>query len=459
MSNKKALQKLALDGGPKAVPQIEGKGQPKIAAEEFLSVAERFGFSRETLGKIRALVEAEDMGAGPFLGHYYADLRRTKVQNFEGLACKIFGANYALGVSSGTGALHCAFVAAGCAPGKEVICSAIGFYATAAAVIQAKAVPIFCDVDESLAMDPAKLEALITPRTVAIAPTHVMGSVCDMRAIGRIARKYKLKLVEDAAQSCGATFKGKPVGTFGDLGCFSISAYKIIGAGEGGLILTKTKRFWERANQFAECGGLWRPDRFAPPRYPNDLFSGTNYRMSELEAAVDVVQLKRLPAIAKQFRAVKRRILKRLKTYTEITPQRLNDADGEIGYNIRFYPATIKLGDQIVEALMAEGVNAGIRGKNAKPDWHHYSYMFPILLQASAYGAECIFNCPHYLEQGGRASYERGDCPVADDLYDRMITIGLNQWLTARDCQRIATGINKVLDAYCTRNPKGTPWF
>ena len=459
MASKKALEHLAIKGGPKAVPRIEGRGRPKIAAQEFLALTKRFGFSQKTFGRIRAAVKAEDIGEGPFLGHYFANLRKTCVEAFEDQACKTFKAKYALGVSSGTGALHSAFVAGGSAPGKEVICSAIGFYATAAAVVQAKSVPIFCDVDESLGMDPTKIEALITPRTVAIAPTHVMGSVCDMGAIMKVARKHKLKVVEDCAQSCGATFKGRYIGTFGDLGCFSISCYKIIGAGEGGLILTRTKRLWERANQFAETGGLWRPDRFAPPRYPSELFSGTNYRMSELEAAIDAIQLQRLPSFVKRFRTVKHRILRRLPTYTEIRPQKLNDPDGEVGYNIRFFPATIKLGGKIAKALQAEGVNAAFRGAKAKPDWHQYSYMYPVLLRASAYGEECVFTCPHYIEQGGQVSYARGDCPVADDLFDRMVSIGLNQWLTARDCQNIAKGITKVLDAYCTRDPNGVPWF
>jgi len=458
MHKKETLRQLAIHGGPKAVPAIEGKPRPKIAKEEFLSLAERFGFSRKTLHSIRAALDAEDIGAGPFLGHYYANIPKTRVAAFQETAVKLFGVRYAIGVSSGTAALHSAFVAVGCAPGKEVICPALGFYATAAAVVMAKSVPVFCDVDESLAMDPDKIEAQITPRTVAIAPTHVMGSVCNMPAIMKIARKHKLKVVEDTAQSCGATFRGKYAGTFGDVGCFSISCYKLIGAGEGGLVLTNNRRLWERANQLAESGGLWRPDRFAAPRYPNELFAGTNYRMSELEAAVDVIQLGRLRTFVKESRTAKRRIVKRLKTYAEITPQRLNDPEGEIGYVIRFFPATLELGGRIAKALAAEGVGAGFRGDKAKPDWHVYSCMFPITLQTSAYGRECVFECAKYLEQGGKISYARGDCPVADDLFDRMITIPVSRFLTARDCERVAMGINKVLDAYCTPNPKGAPW-
>ena len=266
---------------------------------------------------------------------------------------------YALAVSSGTGALHAAFVAAGVGPGTEVIVPAIGFMATAASVLLAGGVPVFCDVDESLHMDPAKIEARITPRTVALAPTHHWGGVADMDPILKIARRHNLKVVEDCAQSPGAKYRGKYVGSIGDLGCFSISAYKIIGGGEGGLVTTNDERLYERACQLAECGGLWRKDRFAPPRYEGELFVGTNYRMSDLEAAVDVVQLGKLDDVVRRFHDVKTRIVRQLKPFRQIVPQKMNDADGQIGYLLRFFPQTTELGGKIVAALKAEGVSCG----------------------------------------------------------------------------------------------------
>ncbi len=459
MAKHREEQKLALQGGMKAVATIEGKGRPKIDTDEFMAVAKRFGFSAKTLKRIRTAVSREDMGTGPFLANYYSDLKETCVQKFERVAREAFDVKYAIGVSSGTAALHAAFVAVGVGPGTEVICPAIGFMATAAAVTAANGVPVFCDVDESLSMDPEKVEDLVTPRTVAIAPTCVMGSVPDMRAIMRVARKHKLKVVEDCAQSCGASYKGKLVGTFGDVGCFSISAYKIVGGGEGGLMITNSKCVWERASQLAECGGLWRPDRFAPPRYEGELFPGTNYRMSELEAAVDAVQLRKMAGVVRRFRAVKHRILKRLKSYREITPQKLNDPEGEVGYFLRFYPETIRLGRRIVAALNAEGVSCGMRGEGAAPDWHQYSWMYPITGKTGATEMACPWECPVYRKAGGSVTYARGDCPVADDLFDRVITIELNQWYSATDCRSIAQAINKVLSAYCTENPSATKWF
>jgi 8-amino-3,8-dideoxy-alpha-D-manno-octulosonate transaminase len=449
MTTATAPAQLALHGGPQAFPRREGQPQPKIGIEEFMSIAERFGFAPDALDRIRAAIREEDLGAGPNLAKYAtAQPPQTKGVAFETKARALFGVQYALGVSSGTAALHCAMVAAGVGPGTEVIVPAVGFYATAASVVAGRGVPIFCDVDESLHMDPTKLEALITPRTVAVAPTHHWGGVCDMDPILAVAARHGLKVIEDCAQSPGGRYKGRLVGTIGDIGCFSISAYKIVGGGEGGLVLTDDQRLFERVNQFGEAGGLWRPDRFAPPRYEGELFNGTNYRMSELEAAVDVVQLGKLHDIVARFHAVKMRILRRLDTFAEIMPQRMNDLDGEVGYLLRFFPATIALGRQIVAALQAEGIRAGMY--SGKPDWHVFSDMFPIMLKTGTMPADQPFD---------QVEYDRELCPVADDLYRRCVNLWLDQWYSPADCDAIAGGINKVLAAYCTPDPSARSWL
>jgi len=463
------LAGLAIHGGPKAFPEMQGQQKPKIGVDEFMGLAERFGFSKETLNQIRSIVSDVPMGRGPTLSRFATTHPLPSAgEVYEKLAREIFGAKYAIGVSSGTGALHSAFVAAGVGPGTEVIVPAIGFFATASAVIAAKGVPVFCDVDASLHMDPAKIEAKITPRTVAIAPTCVMGGVPDLEPILAIARRRNLKVIEDCAQSPGAKYHGRHVGTWGDLGCFSISAYKIVGGGEGGLILTDDERLYERAFQVAESGGLWRPNRFAEPRYSGELFCGTNYRMSELEAAVDVPQLRKMPRLIEQYNTNRQAILSRLKNYREIVPQKLNDPQGGAGYNIRFFPETIELGRQIAAALNAEGIGCGqflwpaecgVRGKDAPPDWHVCRDMFPIVLKASPTEVACPFSCPAYEQRGGRVEYRTGDCPVAEDLFDRNIMIWLDPNYSAEDCQAIAAGVNKVLSAYCTESPDATGWL
>ena len=442
----------------KAVSGTENQGDPKIGVEEFMSVAERFGLSPNALDEIRAVIEKENLGKGPFLANYYSDLPESKVQAFERTAREFFGSKYAIGTSSGTGALHAAFVAVGVGPGTEVICPAIGFAATSAAVAQANGVPVFCDVDTSLGIDPGKIGSLVNDRTVAIAPTHVMGSVTDMAGVMDVAKKHGLAVIEDAAQASGATFKGRNVGTYGDLGAFSISAYKISGGGEGGLLLTSDERLWERANQLAETGGLWRTDRFAEARYDGELFAGTNYRMSELEAAIDVEQLKKLATTVDRFRNAKRAITTKLQTFREIEPQLLNDADGEVGYMLRFYPESHELGARIVELLAPLGISASTRGPNAGPDWHQYSYMFPVTLMRGGTDVNCPFECPVYKSRGGNANYSRGDCPVADDLFDRVVSIPLNQWYTDTQCEEVANALNGVLGSLCTADSAAKSW-
>lgn len=424
--------KLAVDGGPKAFEGRTGVAQPKVGVEEFMSIAERFGFTPEARERIRGAISNDDLeGGGPHLGRYYGNPKPIKGEQFEELAREIFGVKYAMAASSGTGALHAAFIAVGAGPGKEVICPGAGFLATSMAAAITGATPVFCDIDDSLQMDPAGIEALITPATVALAPTHHAGNVCDMDPIMAVARKHGVKVIEDCAQAPGATYKGRYVGSIGDIGCFSISCYKIIGGGEGGMMVTGDERLYERGLQLAEGGGLWRPDRFAPERYEGELFPGTNYRLSELESAVNVVQLGKLGGVVGRFRQASQSIKAQLGEFEEISWQRSNDPEGDIGYSLRFSPATPGLAAKIVEALRAEGVGGGHRGPGGRPDWHLYSEMFPLFGQ---YGDRCRPEC----------------CPLAVETFHREIRIGIDQWLAPADCDAIAAGINKVLTAYCT---------
>jgi dTDP-4-amino-4,6-dideoxygalactose transaminase len=453
---------LAVDGGPKAFPKASGKPQPKIGVEEFMSVAERFGFTPAALKRLQAAVSDADLrGHGPNLARYacpFPDDQPPKGVQFEQLATEMFGVKHALAVSSGTAALHAAFVAAGVGPGTEVICPGLGFMATSMAVMMAGGVPVFADIDESLQLDPAKIEGQITPRTVAVAPTHHWSNVADMAPILRVARRHKLKVVEDCAQAPGAKYRGRYVGSIGDIGCFSISAYKIIGGGEGGMVVTSNDRLFDRIRQLAEGGGLWRPDRFAAPRYAGELFPGTNYRLSELESAVDLVQLRKLDQVCDRFRGVSRRILSQLDTWREIRPQTINDRDGFIGYQLRLFPATTALSAKIATALRAEGISAGTRGKGHAPDWHVSACMYPVILKAGHIKGGSVFEDPRWLTRGGRVNY-RGVCPVAQDLYSREVAIHVDQWWNERDCDRVARGINKVLSAYCTPDPDGKTWI
>ncbi len=450
--------KLAIDGGTPAFTGRTGQGQPKLGTAEFMAIAERYGYSPAALDRIRAAVSDEDLGGGAHLGRYYGSANPSMGERYEALARDKFGVRHALSVSSGTGALHSAFAAAGVGPGTEVIVPALGFAATAMAVVLAGGVPVFSDIDESLQIDPTKIAAAITPRTVAVAPTHHWGNVADLAPVMEVARQHGLKVVEDCAQAPGAQYRGRYVGSIGDLGCFSISAYKIIGGGEGGMIVSSDERLFERACQMAEGGGLWRRDRFGAPRYDGELFVGTNYRLSEMEAAIDLVQLGKLDDVVGRYRRVSRRVREQLHGYAEVTPQKLNDPDGAIGYQLRFFPATCELSAQIAKALCAEGIGAGTRGTAHAPDWHLARDMFPITLRRGHTPGGSVWEHPLYLERGGQADYQPGDCPVAEDLYAREVSVGLDQWLSEADCDAVAAGLNKVFAAYCTETAGPGAW-
>ena len=457
---KPLADKLAIDGGPKAFARMTGHAEPKIGVEEFMSIAERFGFTPAALKRIRKAVEDSDLpGGGPHLGRWYGSAKPPKGEQYEALARRKFHVKHALATSSGTGALHAAFVAVGVGPGTEVICPAMGFAATSMAVVMAGGVPVFCDVDESLQIDPTKIEPLISPRTVAVAPTHHWSNVVDMDPVLKIARRRGLRVVEDCAQSPGAKYRGRYVGTLGDVGAFSISAYKIIGGGEGGMAVTDDDRLFDRVCQLAEGGGLWRNPRFGPPRYEGELFVGTNYRLTELEAAIDLVQLGKLDQVVRRYRNVSRRIRRQLGRYQEITPQKINDSAGAIGYLLRFFPETCELSRKVADALNAEGIGAGTRGRGHAPDWHMARYMFPIILRTGHIPGGSVFEDPRYLARGGHAEYKPGQCPVAEDLFAREVAVGFDQWWSEDDCDRVAAGINKVLSAYVTKVAGKGAWM
>jgi len=433
---------LAVNGGPKTVTGFEGIGEPKIGVEEYLALGKRFGFTPEAIERVAATISNDDLqGDGPNFGTYATSFPKpSSGSQYEAKARELFGSPYALGTSSGTGALHSAMIACGAKPGKEVIVASVGFMATAAAVALTGATPVFCDIDESMQLDPTKLEACITPNTVAVAPTHHWGQLADMDPILEIAARHGLKVIEDCAQSPGAQYKGRYVGTIGDIGCFSISAYKIIGGGEGGLLLAKDEKLFDRANQLAECGGLWRENRFSQARYDGELFIGTNYRMSELESTVDTVQLGKLEGIVTRYRNNYLRIVSQLEKFSEIVPQKVNDVEGLIGYQLRFFPQTHELSAELSKALQAEGVPAGTRGLNGRADWHVCSEMFPVTTTL-----------------GVVTRYDQ--CPVGPDLYRREISMGVNQWWTEADCDAVAAGLNKVFNAYCTPDENAKPWL
>ena len=213
------------------------------------------------------------------------------------------GRRYALAVNGGTSAVTAAVVGAGCGPGDEVIVPAYTYIATASAVLTARAIPVICEVDSSLNMDPADLERKITPFTKAVLPVHMRGVSARMDEIVAVARRHNLLVVEDVAQANGGTYKGRMLGSIGDIGAFSLQQHKVITAGEGGMVVTDDQTMhWRAVIQHDSAIRFWGSDIDIPH------FPGENYRLSELSAALALAQFGKMASILARLRAVKARI-------------------------------------------------------------------------------------------------------------------------------------------------------
>jgi perosamine synthetase len=217
-----------------------------------------------------------------------------RVAELEERFAQICGTRFAVATSSGTTALHLALLAHGIGPGDEVITTPFTFIASVSSILFAGARPVFVDIEqETFNLNSALIEDALSPRTKAIVPVHLYGYPCDMDPILDIAQRHGLAIIEDAAQAIGATYKGRPVGSFGT-GCFSLYATKNVMAGEGGMITTGDEDIAERC-RMSRSHGMRR-------RYYHDIM-GYNFRMSDLHAAIGLAQLDRLGEFTSQRRA------------------------------------------------------------------------------------------------------------------------------------------------------------
>ncbi len=213
---------------------------------------------------------------------------RGQLREFEENTASFVGTKYAVGVNSGTDALHLSVMAAGIGPGDEVITVAHTFVASVAVIVHCGAKPVLVDVGEDYNMDMEKLEEAITPRTKAIMPVHLNGRLCDMEKLMDIAERHKLMVIEDAAQALGATFGGKKAGSFGLTGCFSFYPAKVLGsAGDGGLLVTSDEGVVNKVRLLRDHG----QDRATGEIY----YYGVNSRLDNIQAALLSVKLKYLP--------------------------------------------------------------------------------------------------------------------------------------------------------------------
>ena len=420
-------EKLAINGGPpaKTTPNIHMfPGGMEIGEEERNEVLEVLDHK--------------------YLFRYYGpEDFPSKVRQLEVDFANLIGTQYALAVNSCTSALISSLVAVGIGPGDEVIVPGYTFFASAAAVLAAKAIPIIAEVDDSLTLDPADFEAKITPQTKAVIPVHMRGAPCDLTAVMEIARKHSLKVIEDVAQACGGSYQGARLGSFGDCNAFSLQYHKIITSGEGGMVVTNDERLYDRAQAYHDTAACWRPDRYGLPRYEGEVFPGENYRMSELAGAVALVQLRKLDGLLAGMRRNKKRIKDQIADLP-ITFRRLNDAEGDTAIALIFYLPDSSITARFAEALQAEGVGAACIFDKGIPDWHIYAHWKHIIEKVTATPEGCPYTCPYY---GKTVEYSPDMCPKTLDYLSRSIHIDIPPQMTEEDCDMVAKGISKVARA------------
>jgi len=280
------------------------------------------------------------------------------VQRFERQFADYHGVRHAVAVNSGTAALHVAVAAAGVERGDEVLVPSYTFTATASAVLMHQAIPVFVDVDpRTLCLDVEQAARLITPRTKAIVPVHLLGNVCAMESIVALAQAHGLAVIEDTAQAPGASRAGRFAGTWGDAGAFSFQETKNLMTGEGGMLITNRDDLAERARLVRNHGEAWVAGK--PRSYVADLL-GWNYRMTELEAAIGSEQLARLDEWNARRRELAQLLTERLPS-AGLTPQEVDPGVTHAYhiYGLRYDEVQTGVPRRaILEALRAEGVPA-----------------------------------------------------------------------------------------------------
>ncbi|MDD5707375.1 MAG: DegT/DnrJ/EryC1/StrS family aminotransferase [Kiritimatiellae bacterium] len=434
---------LAMDGGTKAVAAL-GPYTSKIHKEELEELLDLWEYAPGIKDKLTALIEKHAAQLkGPHLFRYY-NPRPSKVEQAEQAFAKYIGVKHALAVNSCTSALIAALRALGIGMGDEVIVPAYTFFASAAVIGACNAIPVIADVDDTLTLDPRDVERRITPRTRAIIVVHMRGMPAQMDKLMAIARKHKLHVVEDVAQAAGGTYKGRMLGSIGTMGCFSFDYYKILNSGEGGFVTTNDSWLHTRAQPWHDCAACWRPNRFASERREGELFCGENYRMSELQGAVALAQIRKAPALLKGYRAAKRRIVSKLKLPEGVTLQRVADPAGDTGICLILFMPDVTRAKWALPALQAEGVPAGGIYDHKVKDWHIYVHWEHILEHKSVARDGLPWSGVPAAEL---PNYSKTMCPQSTELLSRAIMIDIHCEHSAADCGAIATGINKVLAA------------
>ncbi|MGA3207015.1 MAG: DegT/DnrJ/EryC1/StrS family aminotransferase [Syntrophales bacterium] len=392
----------------------------------------------ELIGKeeIKEIMDVMETG---ILMRYGFDKERKgvfKVQEFEEAFARYSQAKYALGVTSGSTALKVALVAMDVGPGDEVIVPAFTFIATYEAVLEVGAIPIVADIDETLNLDPGDIEKRITPYSKAVIPVHMCGAPARIDKIMAVARKNKLLVLEDNAQASGGSYRGKKLGTFGDMGIFSFDYYKTLTTGEGGMVLTDNKDFYLRAEWYHDHGHDHNPN--VSRAFEGRTILGFNYRMNELQGAVGLAQLRKLDTIIAEQKKNKQAVKDVLSKIKGIKFRDNPDPEGDTATFLAFNLPDENAAGRFQKALSGEGVDTVCFKKNLwhyLPNWEHF------LARSTANSKKYPFTDPSYK---GKFNYDRSTIPRAEDILGRTLVMNISVRMPKEKFSKIESGIEKA---------------
>lgn len=406
---------LALHGGPRAVTAAR---------------LDRHRWGAEELTRLTALVGQKSLfyANGPQCADLAAEFRKT------------YPAQWLMPTSSGTAALHVAVAALQLPPGSEIITSPITDMGSVIGILYQQLVPVFADIHpHTYNLDPADVRRRITPKTRAIMPVHLTGNPSDMEAIMAIAHEHNLSVIEDCAQAWGALYRGKPVGSWGHLACYSFNEFKHVSCGDGGIVMTNDERFGPTLAKWADK--FYDRNSAADARNPTNL--APNYRMSEPQAAVAAGQLTKLPAIIADHVRLGSRLLAQLQSLS-LPGVSLPAIDPRDRHSFWFCLIRLDLArfrcsrDEFTAALVAEGAAAS-PGYIPRP-----VYRYPVFQEHNFFAGYWP------LREAGQTTmdYRQVRCPVTEAVLADSVALAINPALTDEIMDQTAAAVAKVARHY-----------
>lgn len=360
-----------------------------------------------------------------------------KALEFEKEIARFTGAKFAHTVSSGSTAVATAMAAAGIGAGDEVIVPPFTYIATVEGALLGGALPIFAEVDETLCLSPEGIRAAITPKTKAVVLVHMCGGMAKIEPILEICREHNLLLIEDTAQALGGSYKGKALGTFGTLGCFSFDFFKIITAGEGGAVITDDPTLYDYCHQYADHGHDHIGDNRGAEKHP---ILGFNYRISELHAAVGLAQIRKIEYILERQRANKKFLSDAISSLTGVSMRHYPDPAGDSATFLSFFLPEAHVAEKVAAEMVKNGLG-GVQywfnnNYHYLKNWEHLKEM------------KTIARIPIEL-LGAPQDYKTLVLPTSDHIIGRLISMVVRVTWTQDEleqtAEKLVTSIRNVI--------------